>query len=362
MVEISRKETTIIGKTISYLEAGPQDGPLVIFVHGWPAVAEIWRPQITTFAGLGFRVVAPDLPGFGKSFKSDDKKEFTLKAINTILLRFLERHLGRSQAIWIGHDWGAAIVWSLLSHYPENCLGVANMCIAYRTVEFGVQDGLIKYADRELYPEDQFPNAQWDYMVYYQDEKNFDKAVRDFEKDVPNFFRTVYRKGDPATMDQPTFTAFVTKNNGWFGEAGNPPELPLDTDVLDEEMHGKLVEAFQEGGFRGPTSYYLNMEDNAQYTEDWQINEGVVNIPVLFIGATYDSVAMTAEKTKLSEPMRNFCRKYTQVNIAGGHWIAQEKPNEVSAAIVKWIATTLPASVWPAPPPISLAATQLPLR
>lgn len=104
------------------------------------------------------------------------------------------------------------------------------------------------------------------------------------------------------------------------------------------------------------------MEVNAQYTEDWQINEGVVNIPVLFIGATYDSVAMTAEKTKLSEPMRNFCRKYTQVNIAGGHWIAQEKPNEVNAAIVKWIATTLPASVWPAPMPISLAATQLPLR
>ncbi|KEF56125.1 uncharacterized protein A1O9_07706 [Exophiala aquamarina CBS 119918] len=352
MVDISRKDTLILEKTISYLEAGPQDAPLLIFVHGWPAIADVWKPQILTFAGLGFRVVAPDLPGFGKSFKSDNKKDFSLKWVNTILLRFL-KHLGRTQAIWIGHDWGAGVVWSLLSHYPENCIGVANMCIAYRTIECGVQEGLIKHADRELYPEDQYPNAQWDYMVYYQDEKNFDKCIRDFESDIPNFFRVVYRKGDPETLNTPTFTASITKNNGWFGEEGKPPELPLDTDVLNQETHAKLVEAFQESGFRSPTSYYLNMEDNAQYTEDWQINEGLVNLPVLFIGAKYDSVAMTAKKSKATEQMRNFCRKFTQVNIAGGHWIAQEKPEEVNAAIAKWIATALPASVWPAPQPES---------
>jgi soluble epoxide hydrolase/lipid-phosphate phosphatase len=50
-------------KKIFYLAAGPKSGPLLIFIHGWPAIAKTWKPQIDTFSSLGFRVVAPDMPG-----------------------------------------------------------------------------------------------------------------------------------------------------------------------------------------------------------------------------------------------------------------------------------------------------------
>lgn len=54
-------------KHIHYLAGGPRDGELLVFVHGWPAIAKTWRPQLDFFAARGYRVVAPDMPGSGES-------------------------------------------------------------------------------------------------------------------------------------------------------------------------------------------------------------------------------------------------------------------------------------------------------
>ena len=50
-------------KKTFYIAAGPHDGPLLIFVHGWPAIGALWKPQLVSFASLGFRCIAPDMPG-----------------------------------------------------------------------------------------------------------------------------------------------------------------------------------------------------------------------------------------------------------------------------------------------------------
>ena len=50
-------------KKTFYLAAGPKYGPLIIFIHGWPAIAKTWKHQLQTFASLGFRAIAPDMPG-----------------------------------------------------------------------------------------------------------------------------------------------------------------------------------------------------------------------------------------------------------------------------------------------------------
>lgn len=74
--EINKSLTPIIMSTLEehefifgtqkktfYLAAGPQDGPLLVFIHGWPTIAKTWQHQLKAFALLGFRVVAPDMPG-----------------------------------------------------------------------------------------------------------------------------------------------------------------------------------------------------------------------------------------------------------------------------------------------------------
>jgi pimeloyl-ACP methyl ester carboxylesterase len=61
------------GKKIFYHAAGPANGPLLMFIHGWPAIGKLWKPQIDAFSAMGFRVVAPDMPGMQARFDVDDR-------------------------------------------------------------------------------------------------------------------------------------------------------------------------------------------------------------------------------------------------------------------------------------------------
>ncbi|KIX95444.1 uncharacterized protein Z520_08961 [Fonsecaea multimorphosa CBS 102226] len=353
--EISRHEFTKHDKTTSYLDAGPQDGPLLVFIHGWPAIAEIWKPQLRSFSALGFRVVAPDMPGYGQSLpKSKEKRDYSLEKVVAQMLQLL-KHLGRSEAVWVGHGWGASVVWAVLAHNPEVCLGVVNMVFPYRTLEMGVAETL-KYANRELYTEEEYPHAQWSYRVFYEDSDNYEKAITFFDKHVEGFIKFVYSraaKEPEQDRDKPAFTANVVKDGGWFGGAESLPETETETEeelgdsLVDDDTHKSLVEAFSTGGFWSPTAYNLNDDVNLQWCEDWSVNEGVVSVPVLFIEALNDAVAGTYN-SKICEPMKNFCRKLTTVNVDAGHWVALEAPQETNAAILRWIARELPEErAWP---------------
>ncbi len=219
-----------------------------------------------------------------------------------------------------------------------------NLAIPYRTLELGLQE-LVKYANRDLYPEDEYPDAQWSYQKFYEDEEDYEKAVKFYEADIDNFIKAIFSRPNPGNRDKVAATANVVKDGGWFGGAEKPPAIGLSATILDEEMHTKLVEAFQEGGFWAPTAYYLHHDANHEWTEDWSVNEGVVSVPVLFVEALHDNVVGTYNST-ICEPMRSYCRKLTEVSIPAGHWVSLEAPQETNAAIAKWVATTLPGA-WP---------------
>ena len=68
-------------------------------------------------------------------------------------------------------------------------------------------------------------------------------------------------------------------------------------------------------------------------------------MPVLFLHAAYDYICETIV-SRLAEPMRDHCADLTEVTIASGHWMAQEKPVEVNAALTKWLSAQL-ATLWP---------------
>ena len=104
--------------TTAYLDCGPRDAPLIVFVHGWPELAISWRHQLRCFADLGFRCVAPDMRGYGRSSVPGRIEDYALEAIAQDMLDLLDG-LGRERAIWIGHDWGAPVVWSLAAHHRD---------------------------------------------------------------------------------------------------------------------------------------------------------------------------------------------------------------------------------------------------
>ncbi len=326
--------------TTFYLACGAEDAPLMIFVHGWPELSASWRHQLPCFGSLGFRAIAPDMRGYGRSSIYARHEDYALEhAVNDMLE--LLRALGRERAVWIGHDWGSPVVWSMASHHPDKCFGVANLCVPYLAKGFCPQS-FLPLVDRSVYPEAEYPWGQWDYQAFY--EESFEKARTALDADVSATVRAFFRKGNPDAKGKPARTARVRRDGGWFGGLGRAPELPLDRDVLSEEDLSKYVAALEANGFFGPCSWYMNHARNLEYAKRAR-DGGRLAMPVLFLHGAFDYTCETMD-SRLAEPMRADCADLTEVVVQSGHWMAQEKPAAVNAAIAKWLATRLPA-VWP---------------
>jgi soluble epoxide hydrolase / lipid-phosphate phosphatase len=326
--------------TTFYLAEGPENGPLIIFIHGWPELSISWRHQLPSLAALGFRTIAPDMRGYGRSSIYPRSHDYAQEFIVQDMLDLLDS-LGKERAVWVGHDWGSPVVWNLASHHPDRCEAVANLCVPYYTIERGL-DHTITLVDRKVYPEAEYPAGQWDYMRHY--EENFAEAIAPMDANVYKFLKLAFRKGNPEGEGKPAITANARRNRGMLGN--KIPDLPRDPDIVSEEDLSAYSAALERNGFFGPSSWYLNHSANAEYARSAR-NDGYLDMPVLFLNARYDYV-LECTHSRLAEPMRKYCRNLTEETIRTGHWMAQEKPQEVNAALVKWLATSVPR-VWPQP-------------
>jgi len=327
--------------TTFYLAAGREDGPLIIFAHGWPELSISWRHQLPALAALGFRAIAPDMRGYGRSAVYNRHEDYAQELIVRDMIELIDA-IGRDKAVWVGHDWGSPVVWNIASHHSERCHAVANLCVPYYTIERGLKHTLT-LVDRKLYPENEFPYGQWDYMRYY--EESFADAIAVTDSNPYRFLKLAFRKGDPAGDGQRPFTSNVRRNGGMFG-GGPIPDVPRDADVVSEEDLRIYASALERNGFFGPTSWYMNHTVNEVYSKNAR-NQGYLDMPVLFLNARYDYICECTH-SRLAEPMREYCRNLSELTIHSGHWMAQERPLEVNAALVRWLATSVP-SIWPQP-------------
>jgi pimeloyl-ACP methyl ester carboxylesterase len=323
--------------TSFYLACGAADAPLIIFVHGWPDLSISWRHQLPVFAALGFRAIAPDMRGYGRSTVYTRHEDYAVQHAVSDMLALLQS-LGRDKALWVGHDWGSPVVWSLASHHPERCVGIANLCVPYLPEGFAPQI-LIPFVDRTVYPEEQFPAGQWDYQLFY--EENFDRARRCFEADIAATVRALFRQGDPANVGKPNLTAFTRKSGDFFGGLGRAPDVPMDSSLMTDVDCCAYVAALERNGFFGPDSWYMNAASNIEYAKRAR-DGGKLSLPVLFLHGTYDFVCETTTNSRFADPMRKACSNLTEVYIKSGHWMAQEQPVAVNRALARFIAEKLP--------------------
>lgn len=327
--------------TSNYMAFGPEDGPLVVLLHGWPQLSISWRHQLLALGALGFRAVAPDMRGYGKSSVYPRHEHYAQELVVGDMLELLNA-LDRRAAVWVGHDWGSATVWNLASHHPEVCLGVASLCVPYFSIERGL-DHLVALVDRDIYPEAVYPAGQWEYQLFYRE--RFEDATRAFDANPSAVLRVLLRKGDPDGFGTPAMTAGVRINGGWFGGESVTPDVPLDRAVINEDDLATYTEALTRNGFFGPNSYYMNDQANTAYAAS-ALDDGRLHMPVLFLAARYDYVCETI-CSRAAEPMRALCTDLDEVVIFSGHWMAEERPIDVNAALVGWLADRFP-DLWPA--------------
>ncbi len=312
-----------------YLEAGPPNGPLIVFLHGWPALGISWEPQLAHFAARGYRCVAPDLRGYGGSSAPARREDYALEEI-VADMRELLRALGAERAVWVGHDWGGPVVWEIARHHPRTCSGVVSACVPYAPDGF-TPAALIQLVDRNVYPEGEYPAGQWDYMLFYQ--REFDTARTAFEADVSATIRALFRGGSPKHRGRPSPTARITRDGGWFGGAGRAPDIPRDPAVLSEHDLARYVAAFERTGFFGADAWYVNPDRNAAYGRS---AERTLRVPALFLHAAYDLVCETLD-SRLAEPMRSACTDLAEQTLETGHWMPQEQPARFNAALEEWL-------------------------
>ncbi|MBV8392613.1 MAG: alpha/beta hydrolase [Alphaproteobacteria bacterium] len=321
--------------TTGYLACGAEEAPLLVFCHGWPELSLSWRHQLPAMAALGFRCVAPDMRGYGRSSTYSRYEDFAQEPIVQDMLELLAS-LGREKTVWIGHDWGSSVVWNIASHHPEKTVGVASLCVPYIAAGNNIENRLA-LVDRSIYPEDTYPVGQWDYHLFYVE--NFDKARAQFEANIRNAVKAMFRKGNPAAVGKPSATASVRKNGGWFG-GGACPDVPRDPDVITEQDLAAYTAALERNGFFGPNAWYMNHKANGDYARR-SVNGGKLAMPVLFLHGAYDTTCETVN-SRFAEPMRRDCADLTEVVVKSGHWMAQEQPVAVNAALTRWLAQKLP--------------------
>jgi len=119
------------GARVHYVDEGPRDAASVMLcLHGHPTWSYLFRRMIPIMAAAGHRVIAPDLPGFGRSDKPADEADYSFERLRALLLDFIDR-LGLANVTLVMHDWGGTLGLTLPMERPETVTGliVMNCCL-----------------------------------------------------------------------------------------------------------------------------------------------------------------------------------------------------------------------------------------
>ena len=225
------------------------DGKPVIFVHGWPESWYSWRHQINPFKKAGYKVIIPDIRGYGRSEKPKNVNSYSLKEITNDLIGILD-HLKEEEAHIIGHDWGAPISWYTSLLFPKRILSVSGLSVPFNPFN---EIPPIKLLE-QIYKNTFF------YILYFQ---KIGFAEKELEKDIEKSLRLIYCNSDAFGMKK--MIDLSLKNNlnekdkkSLFLEGMNEPkDLPSWLSNKDLKYFTK---EFEKSGMFGPLNRYRCMD------------------------------------------------------------------------------------------------------
>jgi pimeloyl-ACP methyl ester carboxylesterase len=297
-------------------------GPLVILVHGWPESWYSWRNQIPVLAKAGYHVVAPDMRGFGHSDKPPEIDDYNVLHTTDDLVAITDA-MGEKQAVLIGHDWGAGVVWSAILLHPDRFRAAVAMSVPYR----GHATSPPMDTTKKIYG-DNF----W-YTLYFQ---NPGVAEKEFEADPNKTLRRIYvlYGGHGTPIEPPAYTDPKAGNVGWLPRIGEPKVLPAWLKQADLDYYAS---EFKYAGFRGGINYYRNADRNWELTP--QLAGATITAPVMFIAGQDDPVIRGQTAESLTTMLKVTAKDLRSVTVMpnAGHWIQQERPAEVNNALIKFL-------------------------
>ncbi|OAL48395.1 alpha/beta-hydrolase [Pyrenochaeta sp. DS3sAY3a] len=315
---IEHKTATLNAYTYHYLYAVPKSGQwteTVFLIHGWPDLSMGWRYQIPLLVDMGFRVVAPDMMGYGGT----DAPQVPPNSISLYGLKrasddiaALAREVGASRIILGGHDWGGFVVWRAAAWYPDLVSHVFSVCTPYTAPhrEYFSTEDLVK---------GQLP--QFAYQLHLASGE-VEKTVKD-EQTIRQFLRGMYgARGPNGELAFDPEKGVIEKNLPTIGESR----------ILNGKVLDYYVKEYSKHGIHPTLNWYRQRRTN--WEEDQALlDKKVIKQPVLFIQASYDSVL----KPEMSKSMDALIPKLTRGEVAATHWALTQKPEEVNRIIRQWL-------------------------
>jgi pimeloyl-ACP methyl ester carboxylesterase len=322
--QIQQRDIAANGITLRITEMGA--GPLVLLCHGWPELAYSWRHQLPALAAGGYRVVAPDMRGYGGSSAPHAIDAYAITDLVGDMVALVAA-LGESRAAIVGHDWGAAVAWHAALMRPDLFAAVAALSVPHRPRHPSAPP-------LELLRADGRENFYW---FYFNREG---VAEAEFERDLPSALRRVLVSGSGDAPAGQGLSLMVPAGRGFLDGCNDPAVLPGWLSAADIEVYAA---AFAKSGLRGPFNWYRNLDRNWVLTSPWQ--GAKVLPPALFIAGTRDGVIASAMGRKhLAQLGDGVADLRAKVLIEGaGHWVQQERPAEVNVALLDFLRTDYPA-------------------
>lgn len=317
MGTFTERDVDTNGVTLRLIEAGDRGAPVVVLAHGFPELAYSWRRQIPVLAEAGFHVLAPDQRGYGGSSRPSQIEAYDITELTGDIAGLLD-DVGAADATVVGHDWGAVVSTSFALLHPDR----VSACVALSVPPLPRTPARPTEMWRSAFGDNFF------YIVYFQEPGPADAEL---DSDPARTMRRLLG-GIRSTGDENIFVQMATPGpEGFIDRLPEPDALPgwLTQDELDH-----YVAEFTAGGFTGPLNWYRNFDRNWQLTETTPAP--TIAVPTLFLGGTADPALAMTPRDRVRDVVSG---PYREVMIEGaGHWLQQERPDEVNAALLDFLA------------------------
>jgi len=268
------------GIKLHVMEAGPADGPMMLFLHGFPEFWYAWRKQIGYFAERGYLVVVPDQRGYNLSDKPKGIAAYKIDELAKDIVGLIDAY-GREKILLVGHDWGASVSWWVSLKYPERISKMVILNVPHP-----------KVMARQMFSNPDQMQKSW-YIFYFQLPGAVEKLAQ-------------------ATNYQ--WVLNLITSNAHPG-AFTPEDLE------------KYRTAFaQPGAFSAMVNWYRA----SVQTQQEQPKSFDVDVPLLFMWGEED-IAMLAQMADESMP---YCKNGKLIKMPGvSHWIQHEEADKVNGLI-----------------------------
>jgi pimeloyl-ACP methyl ester carboxylesterase len=305
-------------------EAG--DGPLVVLCHGFPESWYSWRHQLRALAGAGYHAVAPDQRGYGQTDRPEAIDQYTLLHLVGDLVGLLDA-LGAPTAAVAGHDWGAPVAWHAALLRPDRFRAVIGLSVPFTPRGRARPTTVMPRTDDAVF-----------YQLYFQEPG---VAEAELERDPRESIRRMlyWGSGDGqrgAHVPGSGAVGMVRRDGGFLARREAPAALPAWLTEADVDHYAG---EFARTGFRGGLNWYRNIDRNWELLCPWA--GARISVPALYVTGDRDLVVTFRGMDKLLPALETFVPDLRQsLMLPGcGHWTQQERPDEVNAAMLRFLET-----------------------